>query len=37
MNSNWRVRLARPRPTDDYYEERTNVDMVFHVLKVALL
>jgi hypothetical protein len=24
-----------PRPTDDYYEERTNVDMVFHVLKVA--
>lgn len=28
---------AAPRPTDDYYEERTNVDMVFHVLKVALL
>lgn len=25
-----------PRPTDDYYEERANVDMAFHVLKVAL-
>ena len=28
---------AAPCRTDDYYEERTNVDMVFHVLKVALL
>ena len=27
---------APPRPTDDYYEERINVDMAFHVLKVAL-